>query len=200
MALDFRVGIVAAAAAVAGISFVAPRMSVESTELSASGLTYIAQREDYRDSAYADPVHGAKVPTIGFGSTAGVKMGDKTTPPRALIRLRADASETEVALRRCLRSDIELLQREWDAYVGLGHNTGAIPVCFNNDRSGPSTIKQRLRAKDYAGACEAILLYDRAGPVNKPSDRCSHPDNRTCRGVWTDRKRLRAMCLGEPMP
>ena len=50
------------------------------------------------------------------------------------------------------------------------------------------------------GACEAILLYDRAGPVARPQDRCSHPDNRTCRGVWADRQRLRAMCLGQATP
>ena len=175
------------------------RHAVLTLALSASGLVYIAQREGYSDQAYADPVHGTKVPTNGFGTTSGVKMGDKTDPVRALVRLRADANEKEVALRHCF-GDIQLLQREWDAYVGLAYNTGVNPVCFNNDRSGPSTLKARLRAGDYPGACEAILLYDRAGPVNKPSDRCSHPENRTCRGLWTDRKRLRAMCLGEPMP
>lgn len=174
------------------------RHGVLALVLSASGLVYIAQREGYSDQAYADPVHGTAVPTNGFGTTGGVKMGDKTDPVRALVRLRADANEKEVALRRCF-SDIKLLQREWDAYVGLAYNTGINPVCFNNDRTGPSTLKARLQAGDYPGACEAILFYDRAGPVNKPSDRCSHPDNRTCRGVWTDRKRLRAMCLGEPM-
>ena len=167
--------------------------------LSATGLVYIAQREGYSEAAYPDPVHGAKVPTVGFGTTEGVKVGDKTTPVRALIRLRADAAEKEVALRRCF-GDVKLYQREWDAFVGLAHNAGATSVCMNNERTGPSTIVRRLQASDHKGACEAILLYDRAGPVNKPQDRCSHPDNRTCRGVWTDRQRLRAMCLGEPMP
>lgn len=175
------------------------RLGIVGLVLSATGLVYIAQREGYREEAYPDPVHGTQVPTIGYGTTGGVKMGHKTTPDRALVRLLADAGDTEVALRRCL-GNVKLLQHEWDAYVGLAYNTGVTPVCFNNGRTGPSTIKLRLHAENYAGACEAILLYDRAGPVNKPSDRCSHPDNRTCRGVWTDRKRLRAMCLGEAMP
>lgn len=174
------------------------RIGIAALVLSASGLVYIAQREGYRENAYPDPVHGAKVATIGYGTTGGVKMGDKTTPDRALVRLRADAGEYEVALRRCLA--VPLYQREFDAFVGLAYNVGAASVCLDNTRTGPSTIVQRLRAGDYAGACEAILLYDRAGPVNKPQDRCSHPDNRTCRGVWTDRKRLRAMCVGEAMP
>lgn len=174
------------------------RIGIAALALSASGLVYIAQREGYRENAYPDPVHGAKVATIGYGTTGGVKMGDKTTPDRALVRLRADASDYEVALKRCLA--VPLHPREFDAFVGLAYNVGATEVCKDNARTGPSTIVQRLQAGNYAGACEAILLYDRAGPVNKPQDRCSHPDNRTCRGIWTDRKRLRAMCLGESMP
>lgn len=175
------------------------RIGLAALALSASGLVYIAQREDYRGNAYPDPVHGAKVATIGWGSTQGVKMGDATTPTRALVRLRAETGDVEVALKRCLPNR-PMYPREWDALVGLGHNAGVANVCKNNDRTGPSTIARRLDAGDYAGMCEAILLYDRAGPVTKPQDRCSHPDNRTCRGVWTDRQRLRATCLGEPMP
>lgn len=171
------------------------RLAVASLVLSATGLVYIASREGYSERAYPDPVHGTAVATVGFGTTGGVKMGDTTTPVRALVRLRADAAEKEHALRRCLA--VPLLQREWDAFVGLAHNTGATAVCKNNDRSGPSTIVRRLQAGDYTGACDAILLYDRAGTVKAPADRCSHPDNRTCRGVWADRQRLHAMCLGK---
>lgn len=174
------------------------RTTIAALVLSATGLVYIAQREGYKEQAYADAVHGAAVPTVGYGTTGGVKMGDTMSPDRALVRLRADASEFERGLKRCLSTP--LYQHEWDAYVGLAYNVGVTPVCKNNDRTGPSTIVRRLQAGDYAGACEAIMLYDRAGPVHKPQDRCSHPANRTCRGVWTDRKALRAMCLGEPMP
>ena len=175
------------------------RIAIAALALSATGLVYVAQREGYSEKAYPDPVHGTKVATVGFGTTGGVKMGDTLPPVRALVRLRADASEKELALKRCM-GDVVLYQREWDAFVGLSHNTGTTPVCKNNDRTGPSTIVSRLQAGDHKGACEAILLYDRAGPVNKPQDRCSHPDNRTCRGVWTDRQHLRSMCLGEPTP
>ena len=175
------------------------RIGIAALALSATGLVYIAQREDYRADAYPDPVHGTAVPTIGFGSTGGVKMGDKTTPVRALVRLRGDAREAEIALKRCL-PQVPMHPWEWDAVVALAHNAGVTTVCKNNARTGPSTIVQRLQAGDHAGACEAILLYDRAGPVARPQDRCSHPDNRTCRGVWADRQRLRAMCLGQAAP
>lgn len=174
------------------------RTAIAALALSATGIVYIAQREGYREKAYADPVHGASVPTVGYGTTAGVKMGDTMPPDRALVRLRADASEFELGLKRCMTAP--LYQREWDAFVGLAYNVGVTPVCKNDARNGPSTIVRKLDAGDYKGACEAILLYDRAGQVHKPQDRCSHPDNRTCRGVWTDRKALRAMCLGEATP
>jgi len=175
------------------------RVAIAALVLSATGLVYIAQREGYSEQAYPDPVHGTKVPTAGFGTTGpDIKMGSALPPVRALVRLRADASEKEIALKRCM-GDVLLYQHEWDAFVGLAYNTGTTPVCKNNERTGPSTIVRRLQANDHKGACEAILLYDRAGPVIKPQDRCSHPDNRTCRGVWTDRQRLLAMCLGEPM-
>lgn len=170
------------------------RTTIAALALSATGLVYIAQREGYSEQAYPDPVHGTKVPTVGFGSTGNVKMGDTMAPVRALVRLRADASEYELALKRCI--PVPLYQHEWDAFVGLAYNVGTTTVCKNNDRTGPSTIVRRLQSGDYPGACEAILLYDRAGPVNKPQDRCSHPDNRTCRGVWADRKHLQAMCTG----
>lgn len=173
------------------------RIAIAALALSATGLVYIAQREGYSERAYPDPVHGTKVATMGFGTTGGVKIGDTTTPVRALVRLRADANDYEVALKRCL--GVPLHQREWDAFVGLAYNVGTITVCMNNDRTGPSALVRRLQAGDYQGACEAILLYDRAGQVRQPRDRCSHPDNRTCRGLWTDRKRLRSMCLGHPM-
>ena len=53
--------------------------------LSASALVGIAVHEGYRGEAY-EPVKG-DVPTIGFGTTEGVEMGDRTTPERALILL-----------------------------------------------------------------------------------------------------------------
>ena len=74
------------------------RIAVAALALSASGLVYIAQREGYSEQAYPDPVHGTKVPTAGFGSTGGIKMGDTLPPVRALVRLRADASEQELSL------------------------------------------------------------------------------------------------------
>lgn len=171
------------------------RQSIVVLAFSAAGLVGIVAREGYSERAYPDPVHGTAVPTIGFGTTGpDVRMGDTTTPVKALQRALTDVGKFEGALKRCVY--VPLHQYEYDAYVSLAYNVGPVNFCKNKD-GGPSTLVQRLNAEDYPGACEAILLYDRAGPVNKPQDRCSHPDNRTCRGLWKDRLKLHQQCLGQ---
>lgn len=60
------------------------RKTVAALTLSAAALVGIVLHEGYTDHAVI-PVKG-DVPTIGFGTTTGVKLGDTTTPPKALAR------------------------------------------------------------------------------------------------------------------
>ncbi|MGL5485396.1 MAG: glycoside hydrolase family protein, partial [Shewanella sp.] len=62
------------------------RMAIVALTLSAAGFVGILEREGYEPVAYPDPVHGAALPTLGFGSTEGVKMGDTITPLQAISR------------------------------------------------------------------------------------------------------------------
>lgn len=171
----------------------ATRQMIAGLAFSAAGLVGLAVHEGYSERAYPDPVKGTAVPTLGFGTTEGVRMGDITTPVKALERKLADVRKFEGALKRCVK--VPLHQHEYDAYINLSYNVGSYNFCFNKE-GGPSTLVARLNAEDYRGACDAILLYDRAGPVNAPRDRCSHPDNRTCRGVWKRRLQVHQQCLG----
>lgn len=150
--------------------------------LSAAGLVGIAVDEGYSEKAYPDPVLGTKVPTIGFGTTGGVKMGDTTTPVKALQRKLQDVRGYENALKRCVT--VPLYQHEFDAYIDLSYNIGSTAFCS-------STLVKRLNAGDYPGACNAILMWRKAGDVD-----CSAPGNKTCSGLWARRKRLRQQCLG----
>lgn len=150
--------------------------------LSAAGLVGIAVDEGYSEKAYPDPVLGTKVPTIGFGTTGGVKMGDTTTPVKALQRKLQDVQGYENALKRCVM--VPLYQHEFDAYIDLSYNIGSTAFCS-------STLVKRLNAGDYPGACNAILMWRKAGDVD-----CSAPGNKTCSGLWARRQRLRQQCLG----
>ena len=128
------------------------RRAVAALALSATGLVSLLQSEGYTSRAVI-PTKG-DVPTIGFGTTAGVKMGDTITPQAAVSRALSDVSKFEGALKRCVK--VPLTQGEYDAYLSLSYNIGSGAFCG-------STLVRKLNASDYAGACEQVLVWDKAG-------------------------------------
>lgn len=128
------------------------RRAVAALALSAAGLVSLLQSEGYTSRAVI-PING-DVPTIGFGTTAGVKMGDTITPQAAVSRALSDVSKFDGALKRCVK--VPLTQGEYDAYLSLSYNIGSGAFCG-------STLVRKLNAGDYAGACEQVLAWDKAG-------------------------------------
>lgn len=126
------------------------RTRVAAMSLSAAALVGLALFEGYTDRAI-QPVPGDKW-TYGFGTTDGVKPGDKITPPQALARKLADVQKFEGALKRCVT--VPLHQHEYDAFISLAYNIGDSAFCN-------STLVRKLNAGDYAEACDQILRWDR---------------------------------------
>lgn len=118
------------------------RYAVAGLSLTAAGLVSLANFEGFRSEAYV-PVPG-DVPTIGFGSTTGVQMGDKISVPDALGRLMRDVGNAESAIGRCVK--VPLSQGEYDAYTSFAFNVGGNAFCA-------STLVKKLNAGDYPGAC-----------------------------------------------
>lgn len=131
------------------------RMVVGGLSLTAAGLISIATWEGFKEEAYI-PVPG-DVPTIGFGSTEGVKLGDTINVPDALNRLEKDVRVAEDAVRSCVK--VPLMPYEFDAYVSLAYNIGKSHFCG-------STLVKKLNAGDYRGACEEIKRWTYAGGKN----------------------------------
>ena len=134
------------------------RIAIAALSLSASALVGIAGWEQYRGEAYLPTPQD--VPTLGWGSTDGVKLGARTTPDRALVRLLADADKHQRELKRCI-GDVPLFQHEFDAYTSWAYNVGTGAACS-------STLVRKLRANppDYQGACRELLRWDKqAGRV-----------------------------------
>jgi lysozyme len=127
------------------------RNIVSALVLSAAALVGLVVNEGYSSKAVI-PIKG-DVPTIGFGSTNGVKLGDTTTPVQALARTMRDVQKYEGALKKCV--NVPLYQYEYDAYVDLAYNIGAGNFCS-------SRLVKKLNAKDYPGACREILRWNRA--------------------------------------
>lgn len=125
------------------------RQDVAAITLSATALVAIIMNEGYSEKAYI-PVAG-DVPTIGFGTTQGVKPGDTITPHKALARAASDITKFEGALKQCVT--VPLTQGEYDAYISLSYNIGSGAFCR-------STLVKKLNRQDYQGACEEILRWD----------------------------------------
>ena len=125
------------------------RKHIATISLSATALVALLLHEGYRENAYL-PLAG-DVPTIGFGTTSGVKLGDKTTPEKALSVAMRDVQAFEGALKECVT--VPLSQNEYDAYISLSYNIGSGAFCR-------STLVRRLNQGDYIGACNQILRWD----------------------------------------
>ena len=126
------------------------RTTVAALSLSAAALVALALSEGYTGKA-VQPLPGDK-PTIGFGTTDGVRMGDTITPPKALERKLRDVQAFEGALKQCVQ--VPLYQHEYDAYVSLAYNIGSKAFCG-------STLVRELNAGNYDAACKQILRWDK---------------------------------------
>lgn len=124
------------------------RIAISALALSASALVGIAVHEGYSPVAYR-PVPG-DVPTVGFGTTEGVKMGDRIEPVQALTRKLADVQRFEGALKQCVR--VPLHQHEYDAFLSLAYNIGPGAFCG-------STLVRLLNQGQYAEACAQISRW-----------------------------------------
>lgn len=157
------------------------RTALAALTLSAAGLVAIVTPEGYTDHAVV-PVKG-DVPTIGFGTTGGVKMGDTTTPPKALARALMDVQKFEGAIKTCVK--VPLHQYEYDAYTSLAYNIGPTAFC-------KSSLVNKLNTEDYSAACNEIMRWAYYKGKN-----CAAPENaRFCGGLATRRQAEYQQCTG----
>lgn len=124
--------------------------------VTAAAVTSIAFYEGFRSEAYRD-VTG--VPTIGYGQTKNVKMGDVITPERAMLQLQESAAEHAKEMAKCIK--VPVTQGEFDAYSSFTYNVGVGTFCR-------STLNKKLNAGDYAGACKELLKWTYAGGKQYP--------------------------------
>lgn len=165
------------------------RIAIGALSLSAVGFVAITSDEGYTDHAVI-PVPG-DVPTLGFGTTGGVRMGDKITPPVAVRRAVADIGKKETAVRRCVH--VPLTQGEYDAFVSLAYNIGETAFC-------DSTVVREANAERYASACAHIEDFKCGPATERTADlTCTKPNGkpkRVIRGLEVRRARERAQCEG----
>lgn len=90
--------------------------------LSDAGLRFIGKNEAAAGPALKAYLDTGGVPTIGYGHTRGVKMGDTCTPEQAFAWLRGDVYDAEDSIDR--RVNAALNQNQYDALVDFVFNVG----------------------------------------------------------------------------
>lgn len=143
------------------------------TAAGAAVIATVAAFEGVRTKAYI-PIRG-DVPTICFGETRGVKMGDTATVEECKAMLGDALVEFEGNMRACLKDPDKLPDKPYVSFLSLSYNIGSRAFCG-------STVARRANAGDLAGACNAILAWNKAG-------------GRVIRGLVVRRQEERKMCL-----
>jgi len=115
--------------------------------ISNKGIELIKQFEGCKLKAYKDP---AGVPTIGYGHTAGVKMGDTITQERADELLRDDLVIYEGKVAK-YDDKYHWNQNQFDALVSFAYNIGSIDQLTSNGRRSIKTISDKILEYNKAG-------------------------------------------------
>jgi lysozyme len=162
-----------------------PRIIVAALTLSAVAFVGLATNEGYTDRAVI-PTKGDR-PTLGLGSTtredgSAVRMGDTTTPIKAIKRTLNYVQADEADMRKTLEG-VALHQAEYDVYMDWRYQYGA--TAWRN-----SSMLRDLRAGEYEAACNDLLQYKYAANYD-----CATPGNKICAGVWTRQLKRHAQCM-----
>lgn len=154
-----------------------PKVSVKSrlkkgSAVAALAIALVSGFEGVRTVAYRDVVG---IPTVCFGETRGVKMGDRYTMDECKAMLGDALVAYETAMRGCLTNPDAIPDKPYVAFLSLSYNIGTGAFCR-------STVARKANAGDLRGACNAIPLFNKAG-------------GRVIKGLVTRRAEEQALCL-----
>ena len=136
----------------------------------AIAIAAVGAYEGIRLNAYPDIVG---VPTICYGETKNVKLGQKATKEECDAKLAARLVEFNNGVNSCVTWNLR--DNERAAAVSLAYNIGVDAFC-------KSTVVRRFNAGDKAGACDAFLMWNKAG-------------GKVVQGLVNRRQKEREMCL-----
>lgn len=138
----------------------------------AAAVALVAGFEGLRTKAYLDSV---KVPTICFGETRGVKMGDRKTVAECKAMLGERLVEFEAGMRKCLRNPDALPDGPYIAALSLSYNIGTGAFCR-------SSVRRYFDAGQIRQGCDAFRNFTKAGGMR-------------LQGLVNRREAERAICL-----
>lgn len=137
-----------------------------------AAAAFIGPWEGLRTEAYHDIVG---VPTVCYGETRGVEMGDSYTKAECDAMLAEAVAGFRVKLQSCLPSLPALPEGVQVAFTSWAYNVGTGAACR-------STLVRLANAGDLRGACNQLPRWNRAG-------------GKVVRGLSNRRGAERALCL-----
>ena len=126
-------------------------------------IDFIKSFEGFRAKAYMDL---AGIPTVGYGHTEYVDLGDEVTEEEACELLRQDVQEAADAIDDLV--DVELTQNQFDALTSWIYNCGreafrnsTLLKLLNSGHSNEAVAAQLLRWNKANGVVVAGLARRR---------------------------------------
>ena len=119
----------------------------------AAAVALVGAWEGLRTVAYRDIVG---IPTVCFGETRGVKMGDRYTVEECKAMLGNALVEFETGMRACLKNPDTLPDKVYVSFLSFSYNVGTGAFCR-------STLVRKANAGDLTGACNELPKWNRAG-------------------------------------
>lgn len=140
--------------------------------LAAAVVALVGGFEGLRNYAYRDPVG---IPTICFGETRGVRMGDYKSTAECKAMLGDRLVEFETGMVKCLKAPDKVPDPAYAAFLSFSYNVGTAAFCR-------STLVRKVNAGDLRGGCDELLKWDKAAGIRLP-------------GLTKRRQQERALCL-----
>lgn len=128
--------------------------------------------EGVRNTVYLDPI---KIPTYCVGETRNPQWGKVYTNDECSSILEGRLVEFYDGVAQCLPEIRSMPDTRAASIVSLSYNIGTGAFCR-------STVARLFRAGDVAGACDAFMMWTKAGGI-------------TFRGLVKRRESERALCL-----
>ena len=120
-----------------------------------AAIALIAAWEGVRLAAYPDRLAG-NIPTVCFGETRGVKLGDSYTLDECKEMLGDGVKEFERGMLACSPGFARSPDTVYTAMLSAAWNIGVGAFCR-------STMRKKLDAGDWEGACNELPKWNRAG-------------------------------------
>ena len=140
----------------------------------AASVAIGAHFEGQRTAAYKD-IGG--VPTICYGHTSGVKMGDTATHAQCRAWLQQEMAQANATVHRCIHVPMSIGQEA--AFTDAVYNAGPKIVC-------DSTLNHFANAGNMVAACKQLPRWVYAGGKVAP-------------GLVKRRRTEMQICLGQPV-